>query len=304
MDIKDIDLNLLAVFEALWGEKNVSLAARRIGLSQPAMSAALSRLRGVYKDPLFVRSPQGMVPTHKALSIEKPIREALAIVRTSFQEGEKFEPQDCEKKFQMAMTDWVSLKFLPRLIAILKKKAPSVGVTIYNLTPKQMHDMLLAGDLDLAITGQENYGSGKYQQTLYRAEEYRTIASSQHPKIRNHLSLEDFVAFPHILFSPQGKGLGDVDRALAKKKLKRKIALRIPYALSIPALIENTDFISTVPRSLAETFSSIAKIRVFMPPMSLPTHDLVQYWSQENHTNPAHEWFRSLVAEVFKEFKK
>lgn len=301
MDIKGVDLNLMGVFEAIYAERQISRAAKRIGLSQPAMSAALSRLRAVYKDPLFVRSPKGMLPTHKAKQLEQPITKALALLRASFIEESQFDPAACSKTFTISLSDWMCVNLLPVLSARLRRDAPDVNLTIRNMPNRDMHRALMNGDLDLAISGQPHNEAGIYRQILYR-EHYECFVWRGHSVIKNRLTLKDYVRFPHLLFSPEGTGVGAVDKALAKKRLKRRIAMRVVYSLALPVIIQHTDLIATAPAPLARFYSRFLDIKVFDPPISLPHHDMIQYWNKENHTDPAHRWFRALVAEIGKGF--
>lgn len=303
MNISGIDLNLMGVFEAMMAEKHVSRAAQKVGLSQPAMSAALSRLRALYKDPLFVRSPKGMMPTHKAKQLEEPISKALDLLRGSLAAEPEFDPKTCDKTFRIAMSDWLCLLLLPKISAFLRKEAPLSNLSIRNMASQEMHQALMNGELDLGISGQPNTGSGKYRQVLYR-EHYECIVWSGHSAIKNKLTLKDYVHFPHVLFSPQGSGAGAVDKVLAKKGLKRRVGMRVIYSLVIPAIIQHTDLIATVPAPLARFFAPYLNVKVFSPPIPLPEHDMTQYWGKESHTDPAHRWFRGVLMDICREFQK
>lgn len=299
MDIEGVDLNLMVAFTAIYTERQISRAAKRIGLSQPAMSAALARLRTVYQDPLFVRSPQGMMPTHRAKQLEGPISKALELLRASLIPEAPFNPLHCDKSFRLSLSDWMCINLIPVLSARLQHEAPAVQLTIRNISNKEMPHALMNGELDLAISGQPYKEPGLYRQILYR-EHYECFVWRGHSAIRNNLTLKDYVRFPHLLFSPEGAGIGAVDKALAKKKLKRKIAVRVVYSLAMPVMIQNTDLIATVPAPIARYYAKFLEIKVFDPPIALPEHDIIQYWNKENHTDPAHRWFRALVAEICK----
>lgn len=297
MDIKGVDLNLMLVFEAMMTDKHLSRAAKGMGLSQSAMSGALARLRVVYKDPLFVRSARGMLPTHKAEQLKEPIAKALAILRSSLAEEGEFNPLECDKTFRIALSDWMCVSFLPDIDQRIKKEAPHVNLVIRNMSPKEMYEALMAGELDLGISGQANFERGVYKQVLYY-ETGKCFVWSGHPAIKTSLSLKDYVRFPHILFSPQGSGLGFVDKALAKKKLKRRIGLRVVYSLAIPSLIVNTDYIATTPTPIATFAAQHFPIKIFDPPLPISGGNITQYWNRANHTDPAHQWLRGIIMDI------
>jgi len=302
MDIKGIDLNLLFVFEALMAAKQLSRAAKEIGLSQPAMSGALARLRETFKDPLFVRSSRGMLPTHRAQQLQEPIAKALTILRTSLVKKEEFHPNECEQTFRIAMSDWMCVSFLPEISQRLQKQAPKADLVIRNMSPPEIYDALMAGELDLGISGQANFERGVYSQVLYY-ETGKCFVWKEHPAIKNGLSLKDYVRYPHILFSPQGSGLGFVDKALAKRKMKRRIGLRVVYSLVIPSLIVNTDYIATAPSPIAHFAAQHFPVKLFDPPLKVPGGNITQYWNQKNHTDPAHQWLRGIVMDICQKFR-
>ena len=300
MNIYALDLNLLSVFEALITEKSVSKAAKKIGLSQPAASAALNRLRHIYKDPLFVRTQKEMVPTAKAITLQEPLLKAFSLIGTSLIEKGPFNPADCNRIFRVAMSDWTCLGFLPELIRILRKKAPHSKLVIRNMTAHDMQEALNENALDLAITGQNFLHPGSPQQILYK-EYYKCIAWKNHFAFKKKMTIDTFVSYPHLLFSPTGEGSGDVDKVLAKIGKKRNVVVRVAYSLAIPALIQNTDFICTVPRPVADFFAKKGDLKTFDPPMPLAGHNMTQYWNKKNNTDPAHVWFRGLFANISRE---
>lgn len=302
MDIKGVDLNLLFVFEAMMAEKQLSRAAKAMALSQSAMSGALARLRETFKDPLFVRSSQGMLPTHKANQLKEPIAMALAILRDSLAEDQEFNPSECNKTFRIALSDWMCVSFLPDINQRIKKEAPQVNLVVRNMSPREIYEALMAGELDLGISGQADFKRGIYKQVLYY-ETGKCFVWKGHPAIKNSLSLKDYVRFPHILFSPQGSGQGFVDQALAKKKLRRRIGLRVVYSLAIPSLIVNTDYIATTPAPIAYFAAQHFPIKIFDPPLPVSGGNITQYWNQKNHTDPAHQWLRGIIVDICQKFR-
>lgn len=298
MNIRTVNLNLLAVFEMIFQKRSISLAAQKLGMSQPAVSSALGRLRQVYQDPLFTRSPKGMLPTHRAKLLIQPIGKALGLIGTSFGEQTAFKPSECDLTFRVAMSDWLSLVLLPPLLELMKV-APRANLVVRNLTLKEMLDALEDNRLDVGISGQiGTAGIGKYRQKLYR-EHYCSIAWAHHPGIKaGKLTLKTFITSPHVLYSPQGSGPAAVDVALKRLGLQRRVVVRVAYSLALPILIQNSGFIATCPAPLGRIFSRLMDIQMFSPPVALPGHDMVQYWSKEKHTEPAHRWFRTLMADA------
>lgn len=295
MNIRVKDLNLLVIFESLMGELNVSKAAQKLGLSQPAMSNALARLREDLGDPLFVRAARGVKPTPKALALKDQITDVLRLTSALYEQQE-FDPKQIKGRFNIASTDFFEHLALGKLLPELAKHAPKITLVVrptLGALPKQD---LEDGRIDLAIAG--FFGAlpeGFYQQKLSN-ETYSCVVRLHHPVVKTQLTLEQFTKLEHILVSPQGDLQGVVDRALAKKKLTRRIACGVSNFHSPAMIVESSDYIATVPTRIALSYAKYYKVKVVEPPLSIPSFQLFAVWHGRTHRSPQHQWMRQQIA--------
>lgn len=300
MNIRVKDLNLLIIFDALMGELNVSRAAETLGLSQPAMSNALSRLRDDFGDPLFVRASRGVKPTPKALEIRENIGEILRLTSKLY-EHQEFQPSQIKGRFNIASTDFFEHLVLGTLLPELSLLAPHLTVVIRPTLGSLPKHELEDGRVDLAIAG--FFGElpeGFYQQKLI-AETYSCVVRKEHPAIGSKISLEQFLELEHILVSPQGDLHGVVDKALAKKKLSRRIACGVSNFHSPAMIVENSAYIATVPTRIAHAYAKHYNVKVLDPPLAIPGFQLFAVWHGRTHRSPQHQWLRHRIAKVLSE---
>jgi DNA-binding transcriptional LysR family regulator len=292
------DLNLLVALDALVAEGNVTRAAERVGLTQPAMSHALARLRKLFDDPLLVRSPQGMLPTARALELVVPIRRALGDIDGALRQQPAFDPREARRTFTLACVDFGSLVIVPPLLARLRAEAPGADLLVRQLRSDEIERQLAEGEVDLAVG--VLYGEDEpwmVGQRLF-TERFVCVVRADHPTAKGPLSLAEFVALEHALISPRGRQGGFVDRALAKLGHQRRVALAIPHFLAAPIVVATSDLILTVPERIARAFARMLPLRILEPPLEVEGFDVTQYWHGRQARDPAHAWFRALVAEV------
>jgi len=295
--IEAFDLNLLTVFEALWAERNVTRAARRVGITQSAMSHALKRLRAQLSDALFHPTPGGMIPTPYAQELAGPLGEALALVRRTVETPRKFAPRTLRRTFTVATSDYVEMVLLPRLLARVARLAPEVTLVVRPAAARPERE-LVSGVHDLLITPGDGDAPGVRAQALFD-ERFVCVLRAGHPDAHGRkLSLERFLRLPHVLVSPQGSGPAAVDEALAALGKRRRVTLRIPNFLIAPLVIAETDHVITLPERVVRAVAGRRRLAVFPPPVALPGFSVSQRWHERNDADPAHGWFRDLVAEV------
>lgn len=298
--LNKIDLNLFVVFDAVYVEKNLTRAGDRLGMSQPAVSNALARLRRVLKDKLFVKTSQGMQPTVLAQQLAEPIQRALDLFNSSLC-GVEFDPATSDRVFRLAMTDYGASLLLPELAAHLKVLAPNVSIRVQHLTESTIQKSLESGKIDLAFSSQMRLGAGFYEKTLYR-DQFVCLVRIDHPEVSDTIDVDQYVKLRHILYAPQGGQLGVVDRELAKSGLSLKIAVYAPHVLTIPSIIEKTDYISTIPERLILPYLGGRKLRLLEPPISVPGFDMKQFWHQATANDAPNKWLRGLIADLCAEF--
>ncbi|HEX6836001.1 MAG TPA: LysR family transcriptional regulator [Polyangia bacterium] len=291
--IAAFDLNLLLAFDALWTERHVTRAARRIGLTQSAMSHALGRLRAQLDDPLFQPTPRGVTPTARAHALAPAIGEALAIVRRAVERQAPFSPATLERTFTIGTTDYGELVLLPRLFARLQREAPGVRLVVRPGLGAGERE-LLSGDFDLALGVAAADGSGVRSEVLF-AESFVSLMRAGHPAARRPLTLARFVELPHVLVSPQGRGDSAVDVALRERKLSRRTVLRVPHFLSAPLVIAESDAIITLPERVGRAVAAQHRLVVKKPPLPLPGFSFSQFWHARNDADAAHQWLREVV---------
>jgi DNA-binding transcriptional LysR family regulator len=302
MNLQAIDLNLLLVLEALVEERNVTRAARRIGLSQPAMSNALARLRRTFDDPLLVRNADGMVPTPVAQSLITPVRAALSQLRAALEEKPAFDPSSSERTFHLLTNDYAEIALLAPLMKRLRSASGSVRLRAHR--PRTVFEppsvTALAESFDLAIGFYPDaltLDARLRSETLW-AEENVCIVSSRHPAIRGKLTLRQYAEAGHVAVFYKAQGPGVIDTLLEQRGYSRKAVMQVPHFASVPFLVSGTDLIATVPVRLARQFSRQLKLQILPVPLSLPQFRLTLLWHERHHTDPAHRWMRNFIIEM------
>lgn len=293
------ELRLLTVFDAIYKTRSVSRAADLLDVGQPAVSIALGKLREHYADPLFVRTSTGMEPTALAEELVRPIRAALNALDEAFGHRSVFEPATSERSFRICMTDITHLVLLPRLWQLLRATAPDIRIDISPLSPNTGR-MLEAGDADLAVGFIPDLEAGFYQQALFR-QQYVCLASTDHPRVRGGLSLEQFETEDHAVFTTSGTGHQVIDQEIARQGIQRRIVLNIPNFLGAAFVVERTDLLMTIPRRLGELLRGRGEFSMFQTPFALPSFSVKQHWHARFHHDPGNRWLRGIIAELMSE---
>ena len=290
----EIDLNLLVTLEVLLAEESVTVAARRLGLSQSAVSRSLTRLREVFGDELFVRTGQGMRPTRRALELSTPLRRALGELGGLLEPRERFDPKTASRVFQIAALDYSQLTLIGPWTSRLAERAPGIDVVVRQLSAYSKRD-LEAGALDLYVAPRTRTAAGVIWTALHD-DDYTCVVASEHPMRR--LSLTRYVQLEHVLVAPSERPGGIVDTALAEHGLARRVCVRVPTFLSVPYLLLGTQRIATVPRRLAERFVEYHPLRMIDPPVDLPKVSLALGWHELHRSDPGHAWLREQLIDV------
>ncbi len=296
MDLHGIDLNLLVAFDALMKERSVTKAGIRIGRTQPAMSAALARLRGLLKDELLVRGPQGLQPTPRALDLAEPLSRALAEIQRTLDFTQAFDPSTSSAAFTVGLSDHPTFALLPQLVARLAEAAPSATLHVRNFSARDdAIDLLDAGEVDVTVGVPSTKTGRVLTQSLFE-ERFICIVRKDHPTAKNPLDLDAFLALPHLLVSPENERFGHVDAALAKKGLQRRLALTLPNMYAAPLLIARSDMIATLMAGVVAASGHLDELVLLEPPLSLGSIPFVMSWHRRNDTHPAQRWFRTCIS--------
>lgn len=301
MHVDRLDLNLLVALRALLAERHVTRAAKRVGLTQPAMSHALGRLRKELGDPILVRTAKGMQPTARAEALAAPLERALDELARVLEPPEAFDAANAKRRFLIGTSDYVELVMLPQLCEAVWKEAPGVDLRVVNFTGRA-DDELASGAIDLLITldGLPRDESTIRKQALF-SDSFVCVVRDDHPFAKRRLSLDDFAALPHLLVAPRGEeGGGAVDQALAKHGKKRRIALQTPHFLVAPHALLTSDLVITLAARVAAVLAPALGLRRIAPPPELALEDfrMAMNWHERRHRDPANQWLRRIVADV------
>lgn len=308
MDDEKIDLNLMRVFDALIEDANLTRAGFRLGLSQPAMSHALAKLRKITGNNLFVRVPTGMEPTETALRMAPAIREGLRLLDEAVQGEDRFDPRTCDRTFQLLMSDIGELVYLPRILRHLEKVAPNVNLRAMQLPREAYSEAFTSGEADLAIGFLPGLQSGFYQQRLF-TDTYRCVMREDHPRIKDQLTLKQFVSESHVMIEPGGSRYLKVahqsstttliERYLEEQGLNRRIALRVPHFMVVPEIVRLTNLIATLPSYVIRHMPPTPGLKMLELPIDVPEFEIKQFWHQRSHDDSANRWLRGVVTELF-----
>ena len=293
MQLAGIDLNLLLVLHALLEEQHVGRAAKRIGLSPSATSHALGRLRDALADPLFVRAGAKLVPTARALAVREDLARAVAALEQVVKRPTAARPESLTRSFRIETTDHVQLVLLRRLDALARVEAPGIDIYLQPLQP-ETSVRLRRGDADLAI-GVYNTVAPDVRVEPVLPDRLVAVVRKRHPALKRKLSLTAFAALPHLLVAPNGSPTGLVDRLLAEKGLKRRVARTSPSFLDVAMLVSETDYVVSLPESLVTPLLERFELALLPLPLTLPSFTLSIAFHQSLERDPEQVWFRGLV---------
>ncbi|APR74790.1 Transcriptional regulator [Minicystis rosea] len=306
MILRNIDANLLVALHALLREKNVTRAARRVGREQSSMSHALARLRDHFGDPLLVRAGRGLVLTERAQALIAPVEEAVGMVERVFAASAPFDPRTAARTFHLGTTDNLALYLLPGLVTLLAEEAPSVDLRSHHL-PGDWHGALVRGELDLKLGREYELPAGLHAEVLME-ERFVCVVRASHPiakaapALAPRLSLEAYARLDHVVVAPSAAPgadvRGNVDTALARYGLTRRIALAVSHFLVAPHVVASTDLILTTPERLATPFLRPLGLTVVPLPLELRPYRLTQVWAERAQHEPAHAFLRAAVRRV------
>jgi len=296
MDISRLDLNLLISFEALMIERNVTKAAGRLGLSQPALSAQLNRLRDMFDDQLLVPAHRGMLPTAKALDLLGPLRSALEQVRIVVSNHNTFSPKTATLTVSIACTDYIEAVVVMPLILTLRIEAPGIRVAVHRLNPLRIDQQLADGEVDLAVAS-PNLGSPLiYSQPMYN-EDYVLIARKGHPHVAKGLTAQKFSRLEQVVVSPSGGAFTTpIDAALGTVSYKRTVVASAASFLIVPEIVAASDLVALVPRRLLT--GRQLQVKVIDLPWLEERFDISLIWHERNNGHPGHRWIRQFASDL------
>lgn len=300
-ELHAIDLNLLSVFQEVYRERQISAAARRLGLSQSAVSNALARLRRYFGDDLFVRTASGMQPTPLATQMAEPIGVAMAQVTLALSQRSRFDPATSARRFTLAMTDVGEIYFMPPLIERCRQLAPQVEIRSVRVALEQLKGQMETGRIDLAIGPFEEASDALYQRQLFR-QQFVTMMRKGHPLACGAMTLERFAAAEHVLVEASADSPYErVNQLLERAGVGSSTRFRVPHFAALPYIVSSTDLVVTVPHKLAERAANPFGLEWIVPPLALPALQTSMYWHRRFAQDPGSQWLRSLLVQVFAE---
>ncbi|HVL37735.1 MAG TPA: LysR family transcriptional regulator [Burkholderiales bacterium] len=298
MNVAGVDLNLLRVFDAVLRERGVTAAAARLGLTQPAVSNALARLRAHFGDALFVRTPAGMDPTPFARGVAEPVRQALALLESALAHGPGFDPGSATRAFRFYMSDLGQVEFLPPLVERVQRAAPGVRLEAAAADLEHIADALGAGALDLAVGFLPSLGPPVQRRALFR-DPYVCLMRAGHPAAGKTLTRKRFLEAAHVLVTYRGGGHRVIEEALERAGAGRRIALRVPHFTVVPMVLERTDLILTLPARVARVYERSGSFKSLPPPVPMPAAEVAVHWHERFEADPGNRWLREQVIELF-----
>lgn len=298
MELHELDLNLLVVFNQLIVDRRVSKAAESLGVSQPAVSNSLAKLRRLFGDELFLRTAHGMEPTPFAEQLAESVGYALAMIHSGVNQRTNFEPATARRAFTIGMTDVGEIYFLPALIERLRREAPGVTLSTVRNTTVNLRDEMESGKVDLAIGLLPQLKAGFFQRRLFM-QSYVCLMRRGHRLDKRSISLADFAAAEHLVVVSAGTGHGKVDELLLRSGVERTVRLTVPHFISVGHILQGSDLIATVPERLADRLLEPFGLTKVPHPGKLPDIAIHLFWHAKYHRSPASVWLRGVVFELF-----
>ena len=299
MDLSRLDLNLLLVFHHLVRLGRVSRVAQALGMSQPAVSSALGRLRQALGDELFLRTQQGMEPTPYALQLAEPVALALDSLQQALNVRASFEAASSTRHFRLAMTDVGEMYFLPVLMDAMARAAPGVTFEVVSVTQSGLKEDMASGRIDLALGLLPQLQAGFFQQALFR-QPYVCLMRQGHPLAAGPtLGLQDFTQAEHVRVLAGGTGHGRVDAALERHGVQRRVRLTVPHYVALGDVLGHSDLLATVPERFAQRVLAPFGLTLRPLPVEVEGSAIHQFWHGRLHRDPGHQWLRQQIAAWF-----
>lgn len=293
MNLRAMDLNLLVIFDALMTEQNVTRAANRIPMSQPAMSNALMRLRHLFKDELFVRAAGGMAPTPRAEELGEAVRQILRRTERLMSTEITFDPMHAERRFTARMSDLVGFLVLPPVLSELRTHAPGVTLDVLHMSPDRTLKALEADQLDFGLSMELRHSDSIRSEALFD-DQMVCVMRSDHPLAQGELSMDQFLQAEHLRVAMSPTDIRFVDNVLADQGLARKVVANVPHWLLIPEILRETDLIAVISSKLAARFTAGALTVKPLPFFSAPFSWTI-YWHRRNDNSIPQKWLRELI---------
>lgn len=293
-----MDLNLLVVFHQLLLDRSVSTAAEKLGLTQPAVSNALKRLRAALKDELFLRTSRGMEPTPYALHLAEPVSYALNALQAALTTRDSFDPKTSTRNFQLAMTDIGEMYFMPPLMVALSRVAPHVRVSTVRPNAANLKEDMASGTVDLALGLLPDLQTGFFQRRLFH-HKYVCVFRQGHPVARSPMTLAQFTELDHVGVVSANTGHGEVDGLLERAGIQRKMRLVVPHFIAVGHILQTTDLIATLPERFAQRCEAPFGLVTSPHPARIPDIAINLFWHAKFNRDPASMWIRQLFVELF-----
>jgi DNA-binding transcriptional LysR family regulator len=300
MNLRSVDLNLLIIFDAIVTEQNLSRAAEKIGMTQPAVSAALGRLRITLNDELFVRTGRGVRPTPRAVELQQPIRDILDRVTATLSRSERFDPETSTRVFTLASIDYGGIAVIPQLLQHLQEIHSSVKVNIWPQYETGLKEQMHFGNVDFAIDNVPITDNEFHVETL-RKERAFCLVRKGHPTIGNDLSLQQFLEVEHVVLFPHGDRVSQLDEFLIAKGMRRRYGVKVPSFFNMPYIVQRTDMICGLPERMALHFARLYGLRALPAPVPDWVATFYLMWHLGLEEDPGHRWLRGLVVNLCRE---
>ncbi|CAL75727.1 putative transcriptional regulator, LysR family [Bradyrhizobium sp. ORS 278] len=296
-DLRDVDLNLLVAFEALMQTRSVSRMAQRLRIGQPSASHALKRLRALLGDPLFVRTPAGMIPTPHALALAEPIRAILTSIERTLFARASFDPRAERRVFRIGAMDYVQAVIADPLLAVLQAQAPGCKLILTTTDCDTAGRSLARGEIDLAIGAFPQIKAGSHQELLYR-ERYECVFDAKACRLGKRVTRAQWLALPHVIMSVHGDYSGPLDDVLKSSGEQREVAVSTPNFLAIPFLLRNKRLIAALPSRMARAFCGRLGLSTCPLPFTAPTFDVTMIWHARTGDEPGAAWLRDQITAI------
>jgi DNA-binding transcriptional LysR family regulator len=299
MHISNLDFKTLTIFSTVMRLRNLSQAAAHLGLTQPAISQAITRLRNYFGDALMVRTGRGMEPTPRAMELAISVEEILRIAHEQLDSQAMFDPLRARRSFKFLATDFGATLMLPKLVNALREEAPGVSVRAITNTPRPVKQQLEGAEVDLAVGGFSDVGDSFYQQLLFR-DNYICLAGSRFKLGSPQLSKSAFRKASHVIVAPLPQGYDAVENLVRNETDQGRIAIEVPNFLSLLMVLRETDLLCTVPARVGVATGKLLGLRTYAPPFSLSSLNIRMFWHERLHRDASHRWFRGLMVRLFK----